>query len=190
VHLCRADLETLFGAGRELTKLKDLTEPGEFAAREVLTLVGPRLRALDGVRILGPLRQRTQVELAFTDCILLGVEAPVRRSGDLAGTAPITLVGPCGTLRLKEGAIRANRHIHVPTAWLTHYGLQNDHEVRVRVEGEKALTFNGVQVRGGDELKLEMHLDTDDANAAAIRCGSTVEVILPDRGGCRCSSAK
>lgn len=190
VHISRGDLDALFGPGYELSKLRDLTEPGEFAAREVVTVVGPKLRSMDNVRILGPLRKQTQVELALTDCILLGIDAPVRRSGDLAGSAPITLVGPNGTLRLTEGAIRANRHIHVPTAWLRHYGLANDQEVQVRVSGDKALLFENVQVRAGDELNLEMHLDTDDSNGAGLRCGSTVKVILPNRGGCQCSLAK
>ncbi|MDD3776575.1 MAG: phosphate propanoyltransferase [Actinomycetota bacterium] len=176
VHLCQEDLDTLFGKGYKLTPLRELYNPG-FAAKETVTVVGPKLNALQNVRILGPLRDRSQVELAKTDCIILGVDAPVKPSGKLEGTSSAVIVGPKGVVYLKEGVIRANRHIHMCTEDANYFGLKDNDEVDVRVPGPKGLTFNNVQVRVAPDFKTEMHVDTDDANAADIVNGSLVEVV-------------
>ena len=177
VHLCREDLDKLYGPGYELTPLRALCQPGEFAAREVVTVVGPRLRSLADVRILAPLRKRTQVELAQTDCIVLGIQAPVRPSGQLEGAAPITLVGPRGSVTLPEAVIRANRHIHMSPEDAKRLGVKDNDLVRVAVPGARALVYENVQIRIGPKLRLQMHLDTDDANAADIQCDAPVRII-------------
>lgn len=177
VHVSQADLEVLYGPGHKLTKRRDLYQEGEFAAEEVVSLVGPRMRALENVRILGPTRDRTQVEISRTDAIYLGLNPPVRQSGDLAGSAPITLVGPAGVLSLKEGCILANRHIHMSPAEARRFGVKDNDLVSVEVSGEKGLIFKHVQVRVKDTFKLQMHLDTDDANAAGITCGAEARIL-------------
>ncbi len=183
VHLCREDLEKLFGPGYQLQKLRDLTQPGEFAARETVTVVGPKMQALYRVRILGPLRPHTQVELSQTDGVSIGLNLPVRKSGDLKGAAPVTLVGPYGSVYLPEAAIRANRHIHMDDLTAGILGLKNDDEVEVRVSGLKPTVFGAVQVRVSKKFVTEMHIDTDDANAAGLKCGDQVELVLPQEGG-------
>lgn len=178
VHLARAELETLFGSGYELTRKKDLYQPGEFAAEETVTLVGPNLRPIANVRILGPIRSYTQVEISRTDAILLGVPASVTLSGRLAGTAPIAMVGPAGSVTLKEGAIIANRHIHMSLEDAARWGLQDNEEVTVQtVQAERPTVYKGVQIRLDPNFKMIMHIDTDDANAAGLRCGDEVEII-------------
>ncbi|HHV94797.1 MAG TPA: phosphate propanoyltransferase [Firmicutes bacterium] len=177
VHVSQADLEVLYGPGHQLTPLRDLYQEGEFAAKEVVALVGPKMRALENVRILGPVRKRTQVEVSRTDAIYLGINPPVRASGDLAGSSPITLVGPKGTLVLSEGCIVANRHIHMSPKDAERFGLQDNDLVQVEVLGEKGLIFNNVQVRVKDNFRLEMHLDTDDANASGISTGAAARIL-------------
>lgn len=177
IHLCQADLDILYGPGYKLNKLRDLYQTGEFAAREVLTLIGPGMTPIEHVRILGPLRNHTQVEVSRTDAIVLGIDPPVRQSGDIKGSSPITLVGPAGVLTLKEGAICANRHIHMSLQDAKGFGVKDNDTVKVRVSGEKALTFESVQVRVKDTFKLEMHLDTDDANAAGINYGGKAFIV-------------
>lgn len=177
VHLTREIFEQLYGVGRELTVYTELYQPGEFASAEVVTLVGPRLRAIQDVRILGPFREYTQVELSRTDGITLGIEPPVRRSGDLNGSEPIVLVGPAGSVSLKEGAICANRHVHLSPKDAERFNVKNNDIVKIRVSGIRALTFENVQIRVSDKYLLQMHLDTDDANAAGIRSGDTGELI-------------
>ncbi|HBT46840.1 MAG TPA: phosphate propanoyltransferase [Peptococcaceae bacterium] len=177
VHLSQKEIDILFGPGYQLTKRNDLYQPGEFAANEVVTLVGPKLRPLTNVRVLGPVRDRTQVEISRTDAIYLGIDAPVRRSGDLAGSAPITLVGPKGSVTLPEGAIIANRHIHMSPKDAARWGLKDNDEVTVRtVNSERPTIFGGVQVRVSPKFRLVMHIDTDDANAAGLRCNDEVEI--------------
>ncbi|MGI6082917.1 MAG: phosphate propanoyltransferase [Limnochordia bacterium] len=171
VHLSQEDLEHLYGPGHQLTKLRDLRQPGEFAAKEVVALVGPRMRTIENVRILGPCRDQTQVELARTDAIVLGLNPPVRQSGNLAGSSPITLIGPKGALSLPEGCIVANRHIHMNPQDAGRLGVKDNDIVSVEVTGDKGLVFHNVQVRVREGWVLEMHLDTDDANAACITCG-------------------
>lgn len=176
VHLCAYDLEILFGKGYQLTKLKDLYNPG-FAAKETVTVVGPKLNAIQNVRILGPLRDQSQVELAKTDCVILGIDAPVKPSGKLEGTSSAVIVGPKGVVHLENGVIRANRHIHMSVPDAQHFGIEDNMKVDVRVPGPKGLTFNNVQVRVGADFKTELHVDTDDGNAADIVNGSLVEIV-------------
>lgn len=176
IHLCKEDVEILFGKGYELSVLRELYNPG-FASKETLTVVGPKLNAIQNVRILGPLRSKTQVELAKTDCIVLGVDAPVRASGDITGSSSCVLVGPKGAVVLKDGVIRANRHMHLSSVDARYFGIEDNQVVDVRVGGPKGLTFNNVQVRVAPDFKTELHVDTDDGNAADIINGTMVEIV-------------
>ncbi len=176
VHLCREHLDVLFGKGYILNVLRELYNPG-YACKETVTIVGPKLTAIQNVRILGPLRNKTQVELAKTDCIVLGIDAPVRASGDIAGSASCVIIGPKGAVYLTEGVIRANRHIHMGVEDAAYYGLKDGQLVDVRVGGPKGLTFNNVQVRVAPDFKPEFHVDTDDGNAADVVNGSLVEIV-------------
>ena len=177
IHLSREDLDTLFGAGYELTPLKDLSQPGQFACKELLTIVGPSLRPIEKVRVLGPIRSKSQVEISRTDSYLLKVKPPVRESGKTEGSAPITIIGPKGIVSLKEGCIIANRHIHMSLEDGKHYGVNDNDYVTVDALGERRTRFYDVQVRVSDKFRLEMHLDTDDANAAALGNGSKVKIV-------------
>ena len=176
IHLCKEDVEILFGKGYELSVLRELYNPG-FASKETLTVVGPKLNAIQNVRILGPLRSKTQVELAKTDCIVLGVDAPVRASGDIIGSSSCVLVGPKGAVVLKDGVIRANRHMHLSSVDARYFGIKDNQVVDIRVGGPKGLTFNNVQVRVAPDFKTELHVDTDDGNAADIINGTMVEIV-------------
>lgn len=177
VHLDRKAMDTLFGEGSELTPYKPLSQPGQFAAEERVTLVGPRGR-IEGVRVLGPLRPACQVEVSRTDEFKLGVDAPIRRSGQVKGSAPITLEGPKGTVHLDEGLICAWRHIHMTTADAEAYGVKDGDMVEVTVSGgPRDLTFGDVLVRVKDSYALEMHIDTDEANAAELSRGATGELV-------------
>lgn len=177
IHLSTEDLETLFGKGYQLTPIKDLSQPGQFACKEQLTIVGPSLRPIEGVRVLGPVRKASQVEISRTDSFTLKVKPPVRESGDIAGSAPITIIGPKGTVTLKEGCIIANRHIHMSDEEGKAFGLNDGDYVTVEVNGERRTTFYDVQVRVNKAFRLEMHIDTDDANAAGIGNGAKVKII-------------
>lgn len=178
IHLTQEHLDILFGPGYELTKLKDLSQPGQYACKEQLTLIGPSLKAIEGVRVLGPLRKKSQVEISKTDSFTLKVKAPVRESGDVAGSAPITIVGPKGIVQLKEGCILANRHIHMSPSDAEHFGVKDGDYVAVDTVGEgKRTTLWDVQIRVSEKFILEMHLDTDDANACGIGNGSRVKLI-------------
>ena len=177
IHLSREDVETLFGAGYELTPMKDLSQPGQFACKETLTLIGPSLRPIENVRVLGPVRKASQVEISRTDSFVLKVKPPVRESGDIAGSAPVTIVGPKGVVTLKEGCIIANRHIHMSEEEGAQFGLKDGDYVTVEANGERRTTFYDVQVRVNKAFRLEMHIDTDDANAAGIGNGAKVKVI-------------
>lgn len=179
VHLQREHLDQLYGRGYDLTIRNELTQPGEFSAKETITLVGPKLRALENVRILGPLRKQTQIELAKTDAVYLGLDPPVRESGQLAGSDGATLVGPKGTVILHQGVIRANRHIHMTPEDARRLGLENHQIVTVKVEKtDKPLILLEVMVRVSLNAYLELHVDTDDANAANLTTGDLVELIL------------
>lgn len=177
VHLSREHVDILFGKDYKLQILRELYQPGTYAYKETVTIVGPKLNAIQNVRILGPLRDKTQVELAKTDCIILGIDAPVRASGDLKGSASAVLIGPKGAVYLSEGVIRANRHIHLSEEDAEYFGIKDNQLVDVRVGGPKGLTFNNVQVRVSPQFKSEMHVDTDDANAGDIVNGSLVEIV-------------
>ena len=177
IHLSTADLETLFGKGYELTPIKDLSQPGQFACKETLTIVGPSLRPIENVRVLGPVRKASQVEISRTDSFTLKVKPPVRESGDIAGSAPVTIIGPKGVVTLTEGCIIANRHIHMSTEEGAQFGLSDGQYVDVEVEGARRTKFYDVQVRVHKDFRLEMHIDTDDANAAGIGNGAKVKIV-------------
>lgn len=178
VHLSQQDLETLFGPGYELTVKKMLSQPGQYASEERVTVVGPK-REIAGVSILGPVRKATQVELSLTDARSIGVKAPVRESGDIAGSAGCKLIGPKGELEIKEGVIAAKRHIHATTADAARMGLKDKQIVSVEIpsaDGRK-LTFGDVVVRVSDSYALAMHIDTDESNAAAMTPNSIGTII-------------
>jgi putative phosphotransacetylase len=176
VHLTQADVETLFGSGYELTKKKELMG-GQFASNEVVTIVGLKLRAMENVRILGPVRKASQVEISATDAIKLGIKTPIRESGDIKGSAPIAIVGPKGVVYLQEGCIIAKRHIHMSPEDALAAGVNNGDTVSIKVENERGTTFNHVQIRVDKTYTLEMHIDTDEANAAKISTGDTAIII-------------
>ncbi|WML32455.1 phosphate propanoyltransferase [Neobacillus sp. OS1-32] len=170
VHLSQKDLEALFGSGYQLTKMKDLKQPGQFAAKETVVLTGPK-GEIQNVRILGPVRGKTQVEISFTDSFKLGVPAPVRESGKIAGTPGLVLTGPAGKLELQEGVIAALRHIHVPPEFAEKFDLHDKEMVEVEVGSVRKTIFQHVLIRVSDKYVLEMHLDTDEANAAGVKNG-------------------
>lgn len=176
VHLSQGDLETLFGKGYELT-VKKMLMGREFASNEVVTLVGPSLKAIENVRVLGPVRKSTQVEISRTDTFVLKVSPPVRPSGEVAGSERLVLVGPKGSVYLKEGVIIANRHIHLSPSGAAENGVRDGDLVDVLVEGEKPTKFYDVQVRVRDDFHSEMHIDTDDANCAGLKNGDSVTIL-------------
>ena len=169
VHVTQEHLEILFGKGYELTKKKDLSQPGQYACEERVTVVGPK-KELKGVSILGPVRKATQVELSLTDARSIGVAAPVRESGDVAGSAGCKLIGPAGEVELTEGVIAAKRHIHATPADAEQLGVKNGDIVSVKVDTDgRSLVFGDVVVRVSDSYALAMHIDPDESNAAG--CG-------------------
>lgn len=181
LHVSPEHLERLFGKGAQLTPYRDLLQKGEYAARETVTLVGPRMRSIEKVRILGPVRERTQVEVALTDAVQLGIRPPVRPSGNIEGTPGILIVGPAGFVHLESGVIRANRHIHISTSDAGAMGLKDNDRVLVKVDGDRPLVYYDVQIRVKESFVAQMHLDTDDANASGIRDGDRVKILLTDQ---------
>lgn len=179
-HLSKSDLEALFGEGYELTKKADLSQPGQFAANETITIVGPR-GSLEKVRILGPARNMTQVEVSQSDSIKLGVKTPLRESGDIKDSAPITLVGPKGSLYKKEGLIIAQAHIHLTPEDADRFNVENGEYVKVEVNGDRPVTLGKVLIRVSPRYKLEMHVDTDEANAGFIT-GKTMGKLMKSEG--------
>ena len=177
IHLTREHVETLFGKGYQLTKIKDLSQPGQYACKEQLTIVGPSMRAIEGVRVLGPERKASQVEISRTDSYVLKLKPPVRESGDIAGSAPITVIGPKGIVTLKEGCIIANRHIHMSEEEGKAFGVKDNEYVDVELAGERKSLFYDVQIRVHKDFRLEMHIDTDDANAAGVGNGFKAKLI-------------
>jgi len=177
IHLSVSDLETLFGKGYELTPIKDLSQPGQYACKEVLTIVGPSMRPIENVRVLGPVRKTSQVEISATDSYVLKVKPPVRESGKLAGSSPIRIIGPKGIVELSEGCIIANRHIHMSPEDGERFGVKDGDYIDVDVNGKRRTRWFDVQVRVHKDFRLEMHVDTDDANAAGIGNGFTVTVV-------------
>lgn len=176
-HVTQEHLEILYGTGHQLTVYAPLYQPGAFAANETLTVVGKRMRAIEAVRILGPVRSYSQVEVAQTEAIRLGLNPPIRDSGDLDGAEPITLVGPAGSIYLKEGAICATRHIHMTPSDADILNIRAEDTLKVHFRGERALTFENVRPKISEDYVLQMHLDTDDANAAGLTGGEPVEIV-------------
>lgn len=176
-HVTQPQLEVLFGAGAQLEPLKPLKQTGQFAAKQTVTIVGPRGRAIERVRILGPCRNDTQVEVSLTDLIQLGLEAPVRPSGVHEGTPGILIVGPKGHLAIERGVIRANRHIHLRTDQAAVLKLKDQDNVVVKIDGDRPVVYFDVQVRVRHDFDAEMHLDTDDANAVGLGDGAVAQIV-------------
>ncbi len=175
-HLTKEHVEILLGKGYELTELKRLYQATDFAANETVAVVGPRQRMIPGVRILGPCRKFSQVELSFTDSISLGIDAPVRLSGDIDGTPGCLLVGPKGTLELPQGVIRAERHVHMGSKDSEHYGVKHLDRMNLRVQSPCPTTLEGLLVRVNPDWKLEVHIDTDEGNACDLTHASHVQL--------------
>ena len=181
VHLNKEDVEALFGKGYVLTNKRDLSQPGEFLSNERVALEGSKGK-LENVAVLGPERKATQVELSFTDARALGLTVPVRESGDVEGSSPVTIIGPEGRLDLTEGAIAAKRHVHFVTADAEAHGIKNKDIIKVKVKGERAVIFDEVVARVSDNFATYMHIDYDETNAAGITGEAEGTVILKDWG--------
>ncbi len=176
IHLSKEHLNILFGEGFELTKMKDLSQPGQYAANEKVDIAGPK-GMLKGVRVLGPVRGETQIEISLTDSFVLGVTPPVRDSGDLTGSPGAKIIGPKGEVEIDKGIIAAARHIHMHTSDAEAFGVKDKDIVSVRVGGKRGLTFDNVLIRVSKNFALEMHVDVDEGNSAGLKNGSMVEVI-------------
>ena len=176
VHLCRGHMDILFGPGSELTFHKELMG-GQYAAAETVTLVGRNPDTILKARVLGPLRTATQVEISATDSRALGIDPPLRDSGNISGSAPVTLIGPYGAIHMKDGCILARRHIHMSPADAMHYGVKDNDIVSVQVDGPRGGVFSGVLVRVDATFTLEMHIDTDEANAFGIGAGAYAQIL-------------
>lgn len=175
-HLSQEDMEILFGKGSQLHSMKYLGQPGEFACEEKIDLVSEK-GTLKGVRVIGPIRKNTQVELAMTDARSLGLTPPLRESGDLVGSMGIKIVGPAGEITLKEGVIIAERHLHLDTKTAEEYGLKDKDRVQISVPGERAVVFGNVLVRVKDTYAPEFHIDTDEGNACFAENDQLVDII-------------
>ena len=187
IHLSDRDVETLFGPGHTLTPMKWLYQDGYFAAEETLMVVGPRKRMLPNVRVLGPTRSESQIELAYTDAVQLGLEIPVRHSGDIAGTPGCVLVGPSGVVHLDQGVIRAARHVHMNTADLSYYGVEDGTMMDLRIESPAcSMVLEDLKVRASDSVKLEVHIDTDEGNACNLNAATGFELMK--KQPCACDS--
>ncbi len=176
LHLCRADLDALFGSGYELSKKNDLSQKGEFASNELVTLTGPR-GSIEKVRVLGPLRPETQIEISPTDARRLGVMPPVRLSGDTKGTPGLTIKGPAGEVKMNSGLIIAKRHLHANPEQAKVLGLRDGDVISIRALTERPTIFEGVSVRVRPSFEIELHIDVDEANAAMINNGDSVEIV-------------
>lgn len=200
VHLTTQDIEKLFGPGYQLTPLRPIVQPGQYASQEQLTLVGPKGR-IEKVRILGPARPYTQIELSFTDALKLGIkDCPIRMSADIQGTPGIKIIGPKGELEVSQGVIIAARHLHFTDEQAKAYGVHDRQVVAVRVTGPRPCLLENVVCRVGAAHELEVHIDTDEANACALKNGDLLELVFPGqeeghrcqgscRGGCTCGHA-
>ncbi|MEH7302835.1 phosphate propanoyltransferase [Neobacillus drentensis] len=176
IHLSPEHVDRLFGKGHQLNKLKDLSQPNQFAAKETVTLIGPKGK-IQNVRVLGPARGSTQVEVSLFDGFTLGVKPPIRNSGDIKGSGAITIQGPRGQVTINEGLICAARHIHMHTSDGERFGVSDGDRVQVKVEGERGVIFSNVLIRVSPKYKLEMHIDIDEANAANIKNGQIGEIV-------------
>ncbi|MGD9723961.1 MAG: phosphate propanoyltransferase [Pirellulales bacterium] len=179
LHLSDEHVEVLFGPGHKLTEMKPLYQDGFYAAEETVMVVGPKRRMLPSVRVLGPTRPYSQVELAFTDAISLGIDAPVRASGNIRGSAGCVLVGPQGVVELSEGVIRAERHVHMSLDHAAHYGVKNGDRMSLRIQGTCSVVLEDLLVRADATSKLEVHLDTDEGNAADLDHATKIELFKP-----------
>ena len=178
MHVCREDMDVLFGPGSALTFDRPLFQEGNFAARETVTIVGPRNRLISNLRILGPMRKQSQVELAFTDAIMLGFhDIPIRLSGDIAGTPGAIIIGPKGVVELKQGVIRAAIHVHMNPGEAAYFGVSQGERMKLRIGGEAGLTFNDVHVRIDPTSRLNVHMDTDEANACGLHLTKDIELF-------------
>lgn len=176
IHLSEEHVELLFGKGASLTELKPLSQPGQYAANETVEVIGPK-GGFPKVRILGPTRKRTQLEVSRTDAFALGIHPPVRESGDIAGSAGITIKGPAGEVKIEEGVIVAARHIHFHTSDAERWGIADKQKLSVRLEGERGVVLENVIARVSADFALDMHIDTDEANAAGAATGDTAVII-------------
>lgn len=177
IHLTKEHIAILFGEGYELQVMKELSQPGQFAAAETVAVIGPKGK-FDKVRILGPARPQSQLEVSRTDAFALGLQPPVRESGHIAGSPGIKVVGPAGEVELAEGVIVAARHIHFHTDRAKAWGIADKQRLTVRVSGERPLIFEDVIARVSDQFALDMHIDTDEANAAGVKTGDIGEILL------------
>lgn len=176
VHVTREHLDILYGPGHNLTPKKMLSQPGEFASEETVDIVTEK-GSFKHVRILGPVRRHTQIELAISDTFPLGLKPPVRDSGNIADTPGVKLIGPAGTVTLSEGVIVAWRHVHMTPADAASYGVKDKDYISVKTTGDRAITFHNVLVRVSDKYALEFHVDTDEGNAAGLKNGDCVEIV-------------
>jgi propanediol utilization protein len=167
IHLCRKDMDILFGKGCKLTKLKDLGQPSDFSAKETVDLMSGD-RKFENVRVVGPLRKETQAELSITDAVYLKINPPVRLSGDLKGSAGVSVIGPKGRIDFKKGVIISQRHIHCNPEEAEKLGLKNGSDISIATKGDRSVVFNNVAVRVSFDYRLAMHIDTDEGNAAGI----------------------
>ncbi|ARJ38920.1 acetate kinase [Sporosarcina ureae] len=179
VHLQPEHVEVLFGTGYELTQRSELSQPGQFAANETVMIAGPK-SSIERVRILGPVRKATQVEVSFTDAMKLGVKPPLRESGNIEGSAPITLIGPKGSVHINQGLIIAQAHIHMAPTDATRFGVEDGEYVTVEADGIRSISFRNVRIRVNERYRLEMHIDTDEANAGFISQGSIGRLVKSD----------
>jgi putative phosphotransacetylase len=180
LHVSQADLETLFGPGHQLKSLRPLYQQGNFSAEETVVLIGPRGRSISNLRILGPVRSASQIELAFTDAVMLGIEnLPIRLSGDIEGTPGAFVMGPQGVVELKQGVIRAALHVHMSPADAEFYGVRHRDVMKLKVGDGAGVTFDRVHVRVDPAFRLEVHMDTDEANACALHLAKQVELLKP-----------
>ena len=177
MHVTPADLEVLFGSRSKLTKLKDLYQQGEFASEQLVTVIGPRQRIIPNVRILGPTRDYSQIELSYTDGIYLGIDLPLRISGNHEGTPGATVMGPKGAITLNKGVIRAERHVHMSTEDMTYYGVKDGDYMKLRIDGPCGVTFDRVKVRYHPKVILEVHIDTDEGNACDLDSATYMELF-------------
>ncbi|KAB8139448.1 phosphate propanoyltransferase [Gracilibacillus oryzae] len=176
IHLQQEHADILFGKNYTFTKHRDISQPGQYSCVEQVTIIGPKSK-MERIRVVAPLRKQTQIEVSKTDAIKLGVNPPVRHSGDLKGSATITVVGPRGQLDLTEGCIIADRHIHMSPADADKFGVNDHQKVKVEVDGEKGGLMYGVTIRVSDRYALDMHIDTDDANAFGIKGQEYLKLI-------------